>query len=146
MPTAEQDVPRDVAVPVVTFKIAMMKLVVEIAQMKAFFVAKQHAFEPGVRCDREKAVKHQVENDVDGVGCDGKVDEDRTEIEGMFNRMHRQAGPWADIAVAVVQCVEAIHDICVQKAVHPVEIKTLPDRNQKEDRDEPDRVGLECNH
>ena len=58
----------------------------------------------------------------------------------MLDRVHRQARPRADIDIAMVQRVKAVHQARVQKSVHPVEIKALPDGDQEEDRDEPDGV------
>ena len=39
--------------------------------------------------------------------------------------------------------MEPIHQFRVQKPMHPIEIETLPNRDQEKDRDEPHRVGLE---
>lgn len=109
MPAAEQLVPRHVEIAVVAFKITMMDLVVEVPEMQALFVAEEHALKTCVRGDCQKAIEHQVEDDMDGVACYGEMGEHGAEVEEMLNGVHRQAGPRADVCVAVVQGVEAVH-------------------------------------
>lgn len=142
MPAAEQFVPRHVQIAIVAFEIAVVDLVVEVAQVQALFVAEKHTFEPCVRGDRQEAVKHQVEYDVDGMAGDGEVSEHRAEIEKVLDGVHRHARPWADICVAVMQGVKAVHDFGVQATVHPIEIKALPNWDEEENGDEPDGVGF----
>ncbi len=111
--------------------------------MQTLFVAEKDTFEPSVRGYRQQAVEHQVKDDVDGVAGDGKVGEHGAKVEEMFDGVHRHARPRANVCVAVVQSVEAVHQVRVQATVHPVEIKTLPYGDDEEDGDEPDWVGLE---
>ena len=75
------------------------------------------------------------------VGRHHEVDQHRAQKDQVFNGVHRQARPRADIDVAVVQRVHMfVKERNVQEAVDPVEIKAFPDRYQQEERDEPDRV------
>ena len=91
----------------------MMDLVVKITKMQAFFVAKQHALEPGMAGDGQEPIEHQMEDHMDRVRRKREVNQNRAKIEKMFDRMHGQAGPGADIGIPVVQSVKAVHDIGV---------------------------------
>ena len=62
----------------------------------------------------------------------------------MLNLMHRQAEPRADIGVAMMQGMEPIQQLGMQKTVYPVEIETFPQGDQKEEGDEPNWRRIKC--
>ena len=81
------------------------------------------------------------------VRCDNKVDHDRSEKDQVFDRVHRQARPWSHVNVAMVQRMDMfIQKRDVERAVNPVKIKALPDRDQKEQCDEPNRMRSLCQY
>ena len=60
---------------IVAFKIAVVDLVVEVPQMQSLLVAKQDPFEPRMSRDGQQPIECQMKDDVNGMGCDGKVNE-----------------------------------------------------------------------
>ena len=112
------------------------------AQMQTLFVAKQHSFKTSVRGDGKQGVKHQVEDNMHRMTGNCEMDQDGSEIHRVFYGMHRQAGPWANVRIAMVKRVKAVQGIRVQDAMYPIEIETFPHRNQEKDCDKPNGVGV----
>ena len=50
----------------------------------------------------------RIEEEKNRVGWNNPVNEGDTEIEDMFDRVHRHPGPWAGVDIVVMQVVYAI--------------------------------------
>ena len=115
-----------------------MHLVVERAELQPVLILDHHSFKPCVGRGGRQRIVLQMKQNMDGVRCDDQVDQNRSEKDQVFDRVHRQARPWSHVNVAMVQRMDMfIQKRDVERAVNPVKIKALPDRDQKEQCDEP---------
>ena len=112
--------------------------------MQAFASTRPDPFEPCMGCDRVQPIKHEMTDQMHRMRRHNEVNKGCAEIEQMFNRMHAEPGPWADIGIAMMQRMKPIERVGVQKAVYPIEIKAFPNWDQKEDGNKPDGAVRPC--
>ena len=75
----------------------------------------------------------QMEQNMDGMRGNDKVDHDRSEKDHVLDGVHRQARPRSHVDVAMVQRMNMfVEKRNVKRTVNPVKIKTLPDGDQQE--------------
>ena len=112
--------------------------------MQAFASTSPDPFEPCMGRDRVQPIKHEMADKMHRMRRHNEVNKGCAEIEQMFNRMHAEPGPWADIGIAMMQRMKPIERVGVQKAVYPIEIKAFPNWDQKEDGNKPDGAVRPC--
>ena len=108
MKCAEELVPRHLKRSVVHFKIPMMHLVMKHSKLKALATCDPYSFKTCMRRDRVNRVEHQVADHMHRMRRDDEMDQARTKIKQVLNRVHRQARPWPDVGVSMMQRVETI--------------------------------------
>ena len=77
MEGAENLVPGHFKIAIVTFKVAMMHLMMEISQVQAALVFHQHAFKPGMRGGSCQALVEEMKQNMRRMGGNEKMNEDR---------------------------------------------------------------------
>ena len=89
----------------------MMHLMVKRAQLQSVLILDHHAFKPGVGRRGGQRIVLQMKQNMDGVHCDDKVDQNRSKKDQVFDRVHLQARPWPNVNIAMVQRM----DMFIQK-------------------------------
>ena len=89
MEGAEPLVPRDFECAVVTFKVAVVHLVVKIAQMPALAAAGPQAFMSSMGGDGVERVEHQMRDQMDWMRGHDEMDQRCAEVKQVFDRVHR---------------------------------------------------------
>ena len=75
------------------------------------------------------------------MGRNDPMDQYSAKIDDIFDRVHRKARPRPNIDVAMMQGMHMlVQKRHVQKAVYPIEIKTLLGRDQQKYQDKPYRM------
>jgi len=69
----------------------MMHLVVERAELQPVLILDHHSFKPCVGRGGRQRIVLQMEQDMDGVRCDDEVDQNGSEKDQVFERVHRRA-------------------------------------------------------
>ena len=87
MERAKPLVPRQFERSVVTFKITVVHLVMERPKRKAVFVVHQQSLKSRMRGDCGQEIVLKVKDDVQRVGTDHKVDQDRSKKDHLLDRM-----------------------------------------------------------
>ena len=99
MVAAKPAVPWHLNRAIVAFKIPMVKLVKEVAHLGAIFLADVKLLKPRVAEDRMHGLHIAMKGEVNWMAWYDEVDCETAEIHQVFNRMHREAGPWTHIDV-----------------------------------------------
>ena len=123
-----------------------MHLVMEGAERQDQAIAHDDTLVTGMRRRRRQREVLQVKNDKQRVRRHDEVDQHRAEIDQMLARVHRQAGPGADVGIAVMHRMHAaVQRRPVNQAVDQKKIKRLPGRQQQyqENHPRPARLQIE---
>lgn len=139
--TAEPFIERDGAFTVVTIEVTVVQVVKVRAE--ANLIA-QFAFKPRMPGRRGQRGVLGIEQKMNGVRGNDPVNQRDAEIEHVFDRMHRHAGPRAGVDIVMVQVMNAVvQRLPVDQTVDPVKMKLPPEGNQEQDNDEGRRRCLE---
>ena len=131
MKRTKQFVPRHFQRSIVTFKVAVMHLMVKRSQLKTILIFNNKLFKSRMRCCRAQRIILQMKQDMDGMGCNHPLDQYRRQKYYMLNRVHRQARPRTDINVTMMRKMQMfIKEFNMQKSVKPIKIKALSDRDK----------------
>ena len=126
MKRTKQFVPRHFQRSIVTFKVALMHLMVKSSQLKTILILNNKLFKTRMRCCRAQCIILQMKQDMDGMGCDHPVDQYCRQKYYMLNRVHRQARLRTDINVTMTQKMHMfVKEFNMQKSVNPIKIKAL---------------------
>ncbi len=141
MVAAEPSVPRHFHCSVVALEVAVVELVKVNAHFHLWVFVHHKIFKSGVAENGVRRLHIPVEQDVKRVAGDNQVDRKVGVEQQVFDRVHRDARPWADIDVSVVKGMgQLVERRPMKRAVDPVKMKAGPDRDEHKERDKPDRV------
>ena len=94
MKGAEPLVARDPGVSVIAFEVTVVELMEEVTRPDAAVAHRsgRHGLESRMGGDRDQRLLLQVKNEMERMRRHDDVDQDRAQVEGMLDRMHRQPG------------------------------------------------------
>ena len=142
MKCSKPTVPRHFLITIVALVIAMMQLVIERSQRQSAFVPDKQIFVASMGHRRPRSKIDHMEIHKDRVAGEHAMDQKRGQVEQMLSRMHGEPGPRPDIDIAVVQRMDMLIDERhMQKPMHPVKMKSRPDRQQYQSGNKQDRIG-----
>ena len=129
--------------PKITGYVAVVQVMKIVARHRLTFIAQTFKTQmPGGRGNRRML---KMENEMQRVGRNEKVDQRPTEIEEMLNWMHRQPGPGSGIGVQMVDTVNIFKQRPpMNQAVNKVEMGFTYHQDQKKKGDKQNRVVLKA--
>ena len=114
----------------------MVHLMVESAQRQNQAVTRHHTLIARMSCCRRQREVLEVKYDQQGRRWHDPVDQDCAQIDQMLKRVHGQAGPWADISIAVMQGMYPLIEWRpVDEPVNHKKVKGLPRGQQEDEQD-----------